>query len=32
MMKALTTTAALMLAASALPAFADDAATCATVR
>ncbi|WP_234855831.1 choline ABC transporter substrate-binding protein [Paracoccus everestensis] len=31
-MKALTTTAALMLAASALPAFADDAATCATVR
>jgi glycine betaine/proline transport system substrate-binding protein len=32
MMKALTTMAALMLAASTLPAFADDAATCATVR
>jgi glycine betaine/proline transport system substrate-binding protein len=32
MMKALTTTAALMLAASALPALADDAATCGTVR
>jgi glycine betaine/proline transport system substrate-binding protein len=31
-MKALTTTAALMLAATALPAFADDAGTCGTVR